>query len=69
MNIFKDIIEFAKKHSAEKHKQCYKKYGKGNGVCHGIYGGDRYTEYLSYGCIGCEYWECYVPVSKRKEKS
>ena len=24
-----------------------------NGVCYGKHGGDQYTEYLSYSCVGC----------------
>lgn len=60
MNIFKDIIQFIKKRNAEKRKICYKEHCNKKGICHGVYGGDRYTEYLSYGCIGCEYWKCYV---------
>lgn len=34
------------------------------GMCNGVVGGDRYTEYLSYQCVDCPY---HVFVKKKKE--
>ena len=34
------------------------------GMCTGVVGGDRSTEYLSIGCIDCPY---YTPVPEIKE--
>ena len=35
------------------------------GMCTGVVGGDRSTEYLSIGCIDCPY---HTPVSEIKER-
>jgi hypothetical protein len=42
------------------HEACYKKREKEGtaalGSCSGIWGGDYYTEYLAYSCVGCSHY-------------
>lgn len=45
--------------------ECFKRYGKTD-VCYGLYGGDEWTCYTAYQCIGCKHFECYIP-SKKNE--
>lgn len=44
-------------------ESCYKQMESAGvavfGMCGGVVGGDRSTDYLAYSCMGCKYW---VPV-------
>lgn len=60
MNVLKDIINRVKTRKAVAQKKCYEENGNKDGTCYGLYGGDRYTEFLQYSCIGCKYWRCCI---------
>lgn len=59
MNVLKGIVNRVKTRKAVIQKKCYEENGNKDGTCCGLYGGDRYTEYLQYSCIGCKYWRYY----------
>lgn len=67
MNVLKSIVNRVKKRNVATRKKCYEENGNKDGTCYGLYGGDRYTEYLQYGCIGCKYWQCYIGDITRME--
>lgn len=60
MNVLKGIVNRIKTRNAVTRKKCYEENGNKDGTCYGLYGGDRYTEYVQYGCIDCKYWQCYI---------
>lgn len=45
--------------------KCFQEHKDKDGKCHGLYGGDRFTDYLNYDCIGCKHLELTI---KKKEK-
>ena len=57
MKVLKCMVERVKKRNAAVRKKCYDEHGNKDGTCYGLVGGDRYTEYVQYGCIGCKYWQ------------
>ena len=59
MNVLKGLVERVRKRNATKRKKCYEEHGNKDGTCYGLVGGDRYTEYVQYGCISCKYWQYY----------
>ena len=36
-------------------EKCFEKHKNSDGVCYGLMGSNRNTEYLSESCIGCKY--------------
>jgi len=60
----KILIFFRKLFSKDK---CFREHKGKDGKCHGLYGGDRFTDYLSYSCIGCKYLDLIIR-DKKKEK-
>lgn len=59
MKVLKCLIKRVKKRNAAIRKKCYEEYGNKDGTCYGLFGGDRYTGYVQYGCINCKYWQYY----------
>ena len=49
--------------------KCFEEHKGEDGKCHGLYGGDRFTDYLSYGCIGCKHLDLIVRNKKEGKKS
>lgn len=56
MNALNGIVNRAKKRNAATRKKCHEENGNKDGTCSGLVGGDKYTEYVQYGCINCKYW-------------
>lgn len=54
MNVLKSIINHVKTRKATTQNKCYEENRNKDGTCYGLYGGDRYTEHLQYGCIDCK---------------
>lgn len=52
MNIFRRIYENQK-------KKCFEVHKNSKGVCYGLVGGDRHSDYTMYCCIGCPYHTFY----------
>ena len=63
--MFKKLIIRLKRYFS--HESCYtKREQEGTatmGCCSGLWGGDYYTNYLQYSCVGC--WH-YVDVANNK---
>lgn len=59
MNIFQIVKEFFSKN------QCYKQREKEGtaifGMCGGLVGGDKATDYLQYSCVDCKYYNFNLP--------
>ena len=36
-------------------KNCYENYKNKDGICYGMVGGDKFSDYTCYSCIGCPY--------------
>lgn len=53
------ILNFFKKHhhSAE---ECFNEHKNDQGICYGLYGGDKFSDNLSYSCIDCPYHTPFV---------
>lgn len=55
--MFKKLFRKIKKYFS--HERCYKTMETQGiavfGMCKGITGGDRFTDYLSYQCVDCPY--------------
>lgn len=55
--MLKNCLEKLKKYFS--HENCYKQMEKQGiavfGICKGVAGGDRFTDYLSYQCVDCPY--------------
>lgn len=49
--------------------KCFEEHKGEDGKCHGLYGGDRFTDYLSYGCIGCKHLDLIVRNKKEDKKA
>lgn len=47
-------------HELSSKDKCFSEHKGEDGKCHGLYGGDRFTDYLSYGCIGCKHLDLIV---------
>lgn len=50
----KTFIEKILYHFSREH--CYNMRKDIFGMCHGVVGGDKYTDYLSYSCVDCPYF-------------
>lgn len=58
------MIGYFKRKIKEKQKRCYEENKNAKGICYGVYGGDSYTDHLSYACIGCPY---HTPYFRRQK--
>ena len=54
------ILRFFRKLSSK--EKCFEEYKGEDGKCHGLYGGDRFTDYLDYGCVGCKHLDLIVRI-------
>ena len=36
-------------------KNCYETYKNKDNICYGMVGGDKFSDYTCYSCIGCPY--------------
>ena len=64
MNFIKLLMAKIQEKRDKETDECFKRYGKTD-VCYGLYGGDEGTCYTAYQCIGCKYFECYIPLKRR----
>lgn len=63
-NILKKIINWVVNRFDLNNEKCFKKIGK-DGYCYGILGGDSYTDNVSYHCVSCKHWKCYIGKGKQ----
>lgn len=54
------IKNFFKEKAKTSKNKCFNEHKDKDGKCHGLYGGDRFTDYLDYGCIGCEHLDLII---------
>ena len=70
--MIKYISEWIKEKMYKHYDRCYaERESEGVavfGMCGGLLGGDKDTEYLSYDCIDCPYYVHYERIEKAKGK-
>lgn len=59
MGMIDKILTFFEQKRNKSQEQCYNENKNAEGICYGVYGGDSYTDHLSYACIGCPYHTLY----------